>query len=248
MRAPVVGTALALLCYLSTPAVLLAKGGSSGGHSSGGHSGGGHSGGGHSGGGHSGGGHAGGGHATGGHDRDVTSAITSTASPSGSIPPSIGRAHQRDGVTVVRAAAPRTSPFLATPSTYAPYFVSPLFGVAGAVYGGYPGCASPEDCAPLSAAVDQSTTSSQEPLEIVSSGDTGDVRLDVRPASARVFVDGAFVGTVEDYLHSLAGLNLHAGRHHLEFLMPGYQTLVADIEVDAGRIITYKAELRPQPR
>jgi hypothetical protein len=223
--------------------MLGAKGGPGGGHSGGAPSG----------------SHSGAGHAPAGHAPEMTPAgasTTSGAATSGATP-STRHAHTRDSRLVAGQPEIGRSPFLATPSTYAPYFVSPLSGrVTGAVYGlpgpyeysdpGSPTCAGSGSCGPATAAA-PSLTSSNAPLEIINSGDSGDVRLDVKPTSARVFVDGAFVGTIDDYRHTLAGLNLRAGRHRLEFRAPGYETLVTDVDVDAGRVMTYAAELRPLP-
>jgi hypothetical protein len=61
-----------------------------------------------------------------------------------------------------------------------------------------------------------------------------------------VFVDGYFVGTIDDYLHSLAGLSLQAGPHHLEFHAPGFDALAVDMKIEAGRSITYRAALKAQ--
>jgi len=238
MKARVVGAALALIGYVSAPTAIVAKGGPGGRQSGGGHPSG------HSSGGHPSSGHPGSAHATGGQSPSTTPGRSEgrVTAPAGGGTPPITRALARD----------RHPNFLVTPSTYAPHFVSPLFGAYGIAvrpYGdsgdadstcdGLPGCAAPP------AGYDR-TSGPQGSLAIISGDDTGDVRVDVRPAGAQVFVDDVLVGTVDDYLHILGGLNLHAGRHRLEFRARGFEALVADIDVVAGHITTYRGDLQPR--
>jgi hypothetical protein len=281
-----IGMALAVFIGLS-PSVL-AKGG---GHGGGGHSGGGHaSSGGHaSGGGHaSSGGHAStGGHVSSGGGQATGAGHPSSAGPSrGSEAPYAGQVRLGApigaatpivvsptpparpsgdnpivGTAVARPQA-RTSPFAATPSTYAPVFVSPFISRARLharpfwpyLTSGffYPVCAGPLDCAPFAAGgypgmgAYAAAGDYGPPAEDTSEAGSGNMRLDVQPSTAQVFVDGYFVGTVEDFYHSLAGLRLEAGAHRIEFRAPGYETLVVDVLIAPGRTITYRATLAPQ--
>jgi len=231
MRAHLLAPALALLCHLSTPAAILAQGaghpqsGSSGGERSSSRT------------------------AASGHPGAAAAGGGTAPHVSPTTPPSThphGHGHRPSAGSAAPNGSVEASPFLATPSTYAPIFVSPLFGDAYSIYATPVVCGNPAECTPPP---DDSTVIPPRldaPLEISSSGDTADIRLDVRPTWAQVFVDNAFVGTVDDYLHVLAGLNVHAGRHRLEFRAPGYETLVTDLDVTAGRIVTYRAELRPR--
>jgi hypothetical protein len=61
-------------------------------------------------------------------------------------------------------------------------------------------------------------------------GDRGLVRLDVRPADASVYVDGAFRGTGRE----LRQLRLTPGRHRVEVVRPGYRTVEREVEVRRG--------------
>ena len=157
-----------------------------------------------------------------------------------------------------------TDLFLAGPHTYAPRFRSRLFfpysslGYGLPVYtadfssapefepgyglgGAVSEWAAGGDYSPF-AAVYSAMPPPQEP-----SAPQGNVRLDVEPVSAQVFVDGDYVGTVDDFWHSLAGLNLGAGPHRFEFRAAGYEPLIVDVKVEANRTITYSATLR-RPR
>jgi hypothetical protein len=79
---------------------------------------------------------------------------------------------------------------------------------------------------------------------LVGKAGSGSVRLEVQPAFAQIFVDGEYVGTVEDFL-SATGLVIAAGVHRVEFRAPGYEPLVVDVCMAAGRRITYRGALKP---
>lgn len=76
---------------------------------------------------------------------------------------------------------------------------------------------------------------------------TGNLRLDVQPVSTQIFVDGYFMGTVQDFSDTLAGLRLIAGPHHLELRAPGHEPIVLDVMIEAGRTINYRATLKALP-
>ena len=270
MKHRIIATAIALLFGLSLPRGVAAKG-PGGGHSGGGHSAGGHSSGGHSGGGHASGGHATGGqagsvHAGGGH----ASGGRSPAAPHAAAPPppvatspTRGFSRPPDGHAVVGTAVPRSSGprdvFVFTPSFYAPHFFRPHFtglgvgfgirhlgyGFGPAYYGlGYDRplwCETTGDCdfVPVTGAIDVPQYEAAPP-EVGSGG----VRLEVQPAFAQIFVDGEYMGTVEDF-HSATGLLIAAGGHRVEFRAPGYEPLVVDVRIAAGRWITYRGTLKP---
>jgi hypothetical protein len=265
MKHRMIATAIALLFGLSMPRGVAAKG-PGGGHSGGGHSAGGHASGGHSTGGHAGSVHAAGGHghASGGRSpaaphRAPPMAPVATSAPRGSSRPPDG--HAVVGTAVPRSSGPRDV-FVVTPSIYAPHFLRPHFtglgvrfgirhlgyGYGPAYYGlGYDHallCETTVDCdfVPVIGAVDVPQYEAAPP-----EGGSGSVRLEVQPAFAQIFVDGEYVGTVEDF-HSATGLMIAAGVHRLEFRAPGYEPLVADVRIAAGRWITYRGALKlPTP-
>jgi hypothetical protein len=199
------------------------------------------------------GGHGGGGHA-GGHGHASSGQGSSHAT--GSRAASASGARERGGRPVAGTAVPRASTrdqFIAGPSTYAPYFTSPYrrVGFGQRFYGNrfWPGyglfgysyftgvCATP-DCSGVGDAYPPKPAATEATAD-------GNLRLVVEPISAQVFVDGYFVGTIEDFYDTLAGLILPAGPHHLEFRAAGYETLTADVAVEPNRTITYRATLRP---
>jgi hypothetical protein len=117
--------------------------------------------------------------------------------------------------------------FRARPGTYAPpppprrlyrqsSFFPGLYGGAFGVYGGDVQAAIP----------------------------TGYLQLQVRPFDAQVFVDGFFVGSVDDVRR--AGGALPAGPHRIELRAPGYQTRTFDVRIAANETTTYRYELEPE--
>jgi len=76
-------------------------------------------------------------------------------------------------------------------------------------------------------------------------GVKGGVKLKVSPKDADVFVDGYFVGRVDDYNGLFQRLNLVAGSHHIEFKARGYETLSVDVKVEPRETISYHGELQP---
>ncbi len=260
--------AFAMVCYLSLPAAVLAKGGPGGGHSSGGH-GGGHSSGGHSGGhassGH-GSGHASGAHASshgsGAHPRAGTASngaptdAGTSSTHATTAATAAGRVH--DGQPVIGTAVPRTGgPFVAPRFFYSPYRgyyrVPNGFGGLGFYYdqfssGYWPGGFGYRDYSYDYGAgngyPDDTAVPSSQPAPPIESGN---LRLLIDPPAAQVYVDGIFVGTVEDAGSALAGLRIGRGLHRLELTAPGYETLTVDVSIEADRTITYRGEMRRIP-
>jgi hypothetical protein len=75
---------------------------------------------------------------------------------------------------------------------------------------------------------------------------TGTLFLDVTPASALVFVDTAYVGSVGDL--QARGVALSAGRHYLDLEASGYDRKTIDITITAGEPLRYRYEMTPTQR
>jgi hypothetical protein len=73
---------------------------------------------------------------------------------------------------------------------------------------------------------------------------TGEVRLQVRPRNAEVYVDGYYAGRVDDFDGYFQGLRIEEGPHTIEIVAPGYETLVFNVRIIAGRKIDYRGDLR----
>lgn len=76
----------------------------------------------------------------------------------------------------------------------------------------------------------------------------GNLRLAVEPDAAQVYVDGFYVGTVEEISRLEQGLVVAAGWHRLEFRAPGYVTPAVNVTIEADRTLSYGTQLLPLVR
>jgi len=77
-----------------------------------------------------------------------------------------------------------------------------------------------------------------------SSEPTGSVRLRVSPAHAKVFVDGALVGVVDDFDGLGGHLKLTLGTHLVEIKADGYETFVPQLSIVEGKTTTVRGALK----
>ena len=77
--------------------------------------------------------------------------------------------------------------------------------------------------------------------------DIGELRLDVSPKHAQVFVDGYYAGLVDDYDGMFQGLKLESGGYRIEVVAPGYETLTFDVRIIPGQKTRYRGELIRRP-
>ena len=71
----------------------------------------------------------------------------------------------------------------------------------------------------------------------------GDIRLDVNPSDAEVYVDGYYAGIVDDFDGQFQRLALEAGPHKIEIGARGLQSQVFDVYVDPSRTVDLRADL-----
>jgi hypothetical protein len=76
---------------------------------------------------------------------------------------------------------------------------------------------------------------------------TGNLRLRANPRHAKVYVDGALVGTVDDFDGLTGHLTLDAGPHQIELRADGYQTFSTDVAIAASRTKTERITLKRLP-
>jgi hypothetical protein len=67
----------------------------------------------------------------------------------------------------------------------------------------------------------------------------GEVRLNVRPGDATVYVDGEFRGTARE----TANLVLPSGSHRVEIVRPGFRTATREVDVRAGETQSIEVDL-----
>lgn len=73
---------------------------------------------------------------------------------------------------------------------------------------------------------------------------TGEIRLKANVKEAKVYVDGALYGTVEEFDGLGSHLELDGGRHVLELRADGYDTYSKEIIVEVGKTMTHRASLK----
>lgn len=75
----------------------------------------------------------------------------------------------------------------------------------------------------------------------------GAVSLDFGPADAGCYVDGAYVGRVDQFVGPAHPLALAAGYHRIDLVAAGYEPLAFTVNVTPGALIPYQGGLRPIP-
>jgi hypothetical protein len=72
---------------------------------------------------------------------------------------------------------------------------------------------------------------------------TGELRLEVRPRSAQVFVDGYYAGRVDEFDGAFQALTLEEGPHTIRIVEPGYEPLEFSVRIFSGRKMSYRGDL-----
>lgn len=72
---------------------------------------------------------------------------------------------------------------------------------------------------------------------------TAEIKLDVKPSRAAVFVDGVFVGHVAELGGAGKALLVAPGKRKITISLPGYKTFEADIDLVANQKSTVKTDL-----
>jgi PEGA domain len=72
---------------------------------------------------------------------------------------------------------------------------------------------------------------------------TAEIKLDVKPNRAAVFVDGVFVGHIAEFEGVGKALLVAPGKHAIKISLPGYQTFNTDIDLVANQKSTIKTEM-----
>jgi hypothetical protein len=66
------------------------------------------------------------------------------------------------------------------------------------------------------------------------------LRLDVVPSTARVYVDGSFIGTVGEVNYRSGGYALSPGAHRVMVRAAGYDTAGSSVWVPSGQSVLYQ--------
>lgn len=74
---------------------------------------------------------------------------------------------------------------------------------------------------------------------------TGSARLQVTPREAEVYVDGYFVGIVDDYDGTFQRLHVEAGEHELQLYLEGYRTFRQKVRFTPGTTLRITHAMEP---
>jgi len=72
---------------------------------------------------------------------------------------------------------------------------------------------------------------------------TAEIKLDVKPNRAAVFVDGVFVGHIAEFSGVGKALLVAPGKHKIKISLPGYHTFETDIDLIANQKSTIKTDM-----
>jgi hypothetical protein len=74
-------------------------------------------------------------------------------------------------------------------------------------------------------------------------GPWGAVDLNIKPKSAEVFVDGEYVGRVDQLDGFPRYLWLESGTHHIVVYKPGYESIARKVELRSGEVLDLRTEM-----
>lgn len=74
---------------------------------------------------------------------------------------------------------------------------------------------------------------------------TAQIKLHVTPERAAVFVDDAFVGSVNEFTGVGHGMLVSPGKHRIKIALPGYQAFDTEVSLLPRQKITIKTDLLP---
>jgi hypothetical protein len=72
---------------------------------------------------------------------------------------------------------------------------------------------------------------------------TAEIKLEVKPNRAAVFVDGVYVGHIAEFEGMGRGMLVAPGKHKITISLPGYQNFETDIDLVANQKSAIKTEL-----
>jgi hypothetical protein len=74
---------------------------------------------------------------------------------------------------------------------------------------------------------------------------SGQIKLQVTPERAAVFVDDLFVGSVSEFMGVGRGMLVSPGNHRIKIALPGYQAFDTEVSLLPHQKITIKTDLLP---
>jgi len=74
---------------------------------------------------------------------------------------------------------------------------------------------------------------------------TAQIKLQVTPERAAVFVDDAYVGSVKEFMGMGHGMLVSPGKHRIKIALPGYRAFDTEVNLLPRQKITIKTDLLP---
>jgi hypothetical protein len=163
----------------------------------------------------------------------------------------------RDGAAQVGTAVPRpagSTPskggtnYVVVPGGYYGGYGYPYGGGYGGYYGGYSGYYSgyyDPFYDPWYGAYYSSYSYPQSSSGFsYGTNDDGALRLKIKPRNAEVYVDGYYVGIVDEFDGMFQRLHIEPGAHRVEVRAAGYDTLVFEVKISQDHTTTYQGEMK----
>ena len=72
----------------------------------------------------------------------------------------------------------------------------------------------------------------------------GSLKLKVEPRHAKVYVDGYYVGSVDDFDGAFQKLRLTGGRHTVEIRAEGFETITLDVRITSEKTVTFTEKMK----
>jgi uncharacterized membrane protein len=85
----------------------------------------------------------------------------------------------------------------------------------------------------------------KDPRAQFPSGATSQVKLEVTPDRAAVFVDDTYAGTPKEFGGLGRAMVIAPGKHHVRIALAGYQDFTTEVNLRPGQKITIKTDLLP---
>ena len=139
---------------------------------------------------------------------------------------------------VVRRPAPRTVVYVARPH-YRPYYYRPYYYAPAFAFGGYAGWYNWYGH-PFYAQYPYPYPYGRYYRDYTSSA-----RLQVQPRHAEVFIDGYFVGVVDDFDGWSQRLRVEPGEHELEIYLPGHRSFHQNVLFRPGATLRIEHVMQP---
>jgi PEGA domain len=75
--------------------------------------------------------------------------------------------------------------------------------------------------------------------------DSAELRLEVKPKDAQVYVDGYYAGIVDDFNGIFQRLHIRPGNHELALYLPGFRTVTQNLHLGVGQDSKIKLDMTP---